>query len=254
MNRIFSGFVAAALVSFAGAAHAADIPARMPVKATPNQVVAYNWGGFYTASTLGGGWQNIDGHSTVVGSRHNTDGTRAWMGSVVGLQGQWGNWVLGVEGSYTAPLSNKFDSSLGGTADCTFAGAAGACNSRINRIWTGGAKVGYAFGNWMVYGAGGYAGGRIEENTTLNGQVGSLSKANHNGWYAGAGFDWFVTRIWYSDLILGLEYRHIELSDKLHNDLVSPTNNKTFGGDIDMIMAKATFKWVGAGPLTPFVK
>src|SRR6185295_18604671 len=126
MNRIFSGFVAAALVSFAGAAHAADIPARMPVKATPNQVVAYNWGGFYTASTLGGGWQNIDGHSTVVGSHHNTDGTRAWMGSVVGLQGQWGNWVLGVEGSYTAPLSNKFDSSLGGTADCTFAGAGGA--------------------------------------------------------------------------------------------------------------------------------
>ena len=106
----------------------------------------------------------------------------------------------------------------------------------------------------MVYGAGGYAGGRIEENTTLNGQVGSLSKANHSGWYAGAGFDWYVTRLWYSDLILGLEYRHIELSDKLHNDLVSPTLNKTFGADIDMIMAKATFKWVGAGPLTPFVK
>ena len=69
MNRILSGIVFAAVVSFAGAAHAADIPARMPAKATPNEVVAYNWGGFYTASTLGGGWQNIDGR-TIAGTHH----------------------------------------------------------------------------------------------------------------------------------------------------------------------------------------
>ena len=75
MNKILSGIVFAAVVSFAGAAQAADIPARMPVKATPNQVVAYNWGGFYTASTLGGGWQNIDGRS-IGGLVHNTDGSR----------------------------------------------------------------------------------------------------------------------------------------------------------------------------------
>ena len=124
---------------------------------------------------------------------------------------------------------NKFDSSLGGTPDCTVVAAGFACNSRINRLWTGGAKVGYAFGNWMVYGAGGYANGRIEENTTFAGVVGSLSKANHGGWYAGAGFDWYVTRIWYSDLILGLEYRHIELDDKLHNNAVSPAFNGQVG-------------------------
>ena len=112
MNRILSGIVFATVVSFAGAAQAADIPARMPVKATPNEVVAYNWGGFYTASTLGGGWQNIDGHNAA-GGRHNTDGSRAWTGSVVGLQGQWSNWVLGVEGSYSAPFSSKFDSTTG---------------------------------------------------------------------------------------------------------------------------------------------
>ena len=68
-------------------------------------------------------WRWLAEHRRTLhrGCRHNTDGTRAWTGTVVGLQGQWGNWVLGVEGSYTAPLNIKFDSSLGGTADWTFA-------------------------------------------------------------------------------------------------------------------------------------
>jgi outer membrane immunogenic protein len=253
MNKFLSGVVAIAAVSFAGAAYAADIPARMPAKVTPNEVVAYNWGGFYTASTIGGGWDSIDGRSTG-GLVHNTDGSKGWTGSVVGIQGQWSNWVLGLEASYSAPFDSKYESSNPGTADCTPVIAGSTCNAKIDRVWTGGAKVGYAFGNWMVYGAGGYAGGRIKENTAFNGVVGSISKENHSGWYAGAGVDYFVTRIWYSDLILGLEYRHIELSDKLHNNDAGPAFNKTFGGDIDMIMAKATFKWVGMGPLTWFVK
>ena len=136
MKTLFAGLVGAMAV-FAGPALAADIPARMPVKGPPAQVVAYNWGGFYTATTVGGGWQHIHGVDAA-GLIDNTHGSRGWTGSHVGLQGQWGNWVLGVEGGFLAPFGHRFNSSAGGTADCTVVGAGFACNSRINYIWTGG--------------------------------------------------------------------------------------------------------------------
>jgi outer membrane immunogenic protein len=249
MKKLFAGVIGA-MAALAGPALAADIPARMPAKAPPAYVAAYNWGGFYTASSIGGGWQEING--SLAGLVHNTDGTRWWTGSHIGIQGQWGNWVLGAEVGYTTPLNRRFDSSVGGTADCTVVGAGLSCNSRINSIWTVGGKAGYAFGNWMVYGAGGYANGRIEENTTLGGVIVSGSKASHSGWYAGGGIDWYVTRIGWSDLILGVEYRHIELENKTHNDIAGPAFNTTFNADVDLIMAKATFKWIGAGPFTAF--
>jgi len=252
MKKFLAGIIGAT-AAFAAPALAADIPARRTVVAAPAQVMAYNWGGIYTASTLGGGWHDING-TTAAGLVDNTHGSRGWTGSHIGIQGQWGAWVLGVELGYTTPLSRKFDTSNGGTADCTVVGAGFSCNSRINSIWTLGGKAGYAFGNWMVYGAGGYANGRIEENTTLGGVITSGSKASHNGWYAGGGIDWYVTRIWYSDLILGVEYRHIELENKTHADLAGPAFNKTLNADVDLVMAKATFKWVGAGPLTPFMR
>ena len=250
MKNLFAGMIGA-VAPFVGPALAADVPARIPVKATPNQVVAYNWAGFYSATSIGGGWQNIDGRSAA-GGIDNTHGSRTWTGSSIGVQGMWGNWVLGVEGSYNTPLTNKFDSSAGGAANCTVVAAGFSCNSRINNIWTVGGKAGYAFGNWMVYGSGGYANGRVEETTTLGGIIGTGSKASQSGWYGGAGVDWFVTRIWSSDLILGVEYKHIELDDKLHGNIAGPAFNKTFSADVDTVMAKATFKWVGAGPFSAF--
>ncbi len=45
----------AALVAFAGAASAADMPARMATKAVP-YVALYNWTGFYVGANLGYGW------------------------------------------------------------------------------------------------------------------------------------------------------------------------------------------------------
>ena len=255
MKSIFATVIGAAAVlaipGFSISAQAADIPARMPAKVEAFVPAAYDWSGIYTATSIGVGWDNING-STAGGATANTSGTHGWMGSHIGYQHMWGNWVLGVEGSYSTPFTSKSDNTAGGTADCTAVGAGFSCNSRINDIWTVGGKAGYAMGNWMVYGAGGYANGRIEETTSLGGIVGSGSKANHSGWYAGAGVDWYVTRFMWSDLILGVEYRHIALDDKLHNDIAGPAFNKTFNADVDTVMLKATFKWVGAGPFSIF--
>src|SRR5690349_19042682 len=147
MKRFFVGAIAATGL-FASFAYAADLPARRAEAITPAQVVAYNWSGFYTATTVGGGWQHIHG-SDAAGGIDRTSGSRGWTGSAIGIQGMWGNWVLGLEGSYSTPFSHKYDSSTG--ANCTVVAGA-TCNSRINSIWTVGGKAGYAFGNWMVYG------------------------------------------------------------------------------------------------------
>ncbi len=249
MKSIVAGAIAAVIL-FVSPVLAADLPARIPVKA-PSLPVVYDWSGIYTASSIGGAWENINGTS-LGGATANTDGTQGWLGSHVGYQKMFGAWVFGIEGGYSTPFTSKYNHQSGGTGDCSAVGAAFQCNSRINDVWTIGGKAGYAFGNWMVYGAGGYANGRVEETTSLGGVVGSGSKENQSGWYAGAGVDWYVTRIFYSDLILGVEYRHIALDDKLHSDLGGPAFNKTFNSDIDTVMLKATFKWVGMGPLSVF--
>ena len=231
-------------------AFAADLPARLPAKAQPIPIAPYDWSGIYTSSAIGGGWQHINGSGA--GGVADTHGSDGWLGSSIGYQRQFGAWVLGVEGGYFTPINTRWHHSAGGTGDCTVVGAGFSCDSRINDIWNVGGRLGYALGNWMFYGEGGYANGRIEETTSLGGVVGSGSKANHNGWYAGAGVDYYVTRIMFSDLIIGVEYRHVGLDNETHADFPTPAFNRTFNGDVDMVLAKATFKWVGAGPFSAF--
>jgi outer membrane immunogenic protein len=254
MIRTFT--VAAALLALIGVpAVAADIPARMPAKAPPAAVVTYNWSGFYTATTIGGGWQDIDGVGTVAPfDAHRVKATRFWTGSHVGYQVMLNQWVVGIEGSFSAPWDKDYATANTGS-DC-FAGTADrTCHSRIKNIWTVGGKAGRAFGNWMVYGAGGYANGRIEQfaSVTSTGVTLGGNNLRHDGWYAGGGVDMLVTRVMWSDLILGVEYRHYDFSRRGHPDVSGvAANDHSFRATVDTIMAKATFKWVGAGPFAYF--
>jgi outer membrane immunogenic protein len=250
MKSIFAAVIGAIALS-AAPALAADLPARMPVKAMP-MPVAYDWSGIYSSSAIGGGWSHVDGRSLATGANANTHGSDGWSGSSFGYQKQIGLWVVGLEAGYFTPFSSHNHHTAGGTADCAVVGAGFSCNSRINDIWNVGGRLGYSFGNWMLYGQGGYANGRIEETTSFGGIVGSGSAANHSGWYAGAGVDWYVTRFMWSDLILGVEYRHYELDSRNHADFPTAAFNRSFSGDVDMVLAKATFKWVGMGPLSAF--
>jgi outer membrane immunogenic protein len=231
---------------------AADIPARMPVKAPAAVVAAYDWSGFYTATTIGGGWQDIDGVWVAPPDLHRTSATRFWTGSHVGYQVMMPNrWVIGVEGSYSAPWDKKYATSSTGPDCVNISGPAGStCGARITNVWTIGGKVGHAFGNMMVYGAGGYANAKIEQFFSSNpsGVWDSSDSRRHGGWYVGAGFDVLVTRIMWSDLILGVEYRHYEFERGSHPTQMAGAA-RNFDATVDTIMAKATFKWVGAGPL-----
>src|SRR3954469_10500466 len=102
MKRLFlSALALAAMVS------GQVVAAGMPVKATPVvPVQAYDWSGLYVGAGTGGVWANTIRHMPdlpIVGlppqsfPAHSTD----WIYNVhAGVQGQWGRWVIGIEGAY----------------------------------------------------------------------------------------------------------------------------------------------------------
>lgn len=209
----------------------------------------FDWTGFYAGATLSGGWQEINGRFVSgLASPHGTSANRFWGGGHVGYQVMLPNrWVVGIEGSYSTPWDDAYATATTGP-DCFTFTANRTCGSRIMNVWTAGAKIGHAFGNWMAYFAGGYANARIDhfDAQTSTGLLFDSDSKRHNGWYAGAGVDMFVTRVMSSDLILGIEYRHMEFLDRFHPGSVG-VNGKNLGATVDTIMVKLTFKWVGAG-------
>jgi outer membrane immunogenic protein len=242
MRTTITGVLSAGVIAFSFAASAAD----MPVKA-PSPVVApapyYNWTGFYSATGLGGAWSDINGTDVLTGVARNGDGNKFNYASIIGAQYQFGNWVIGVEGAWNKLMDKSYDSVASGTADCGF-GAGVVCESRIDNILTVGARLGYTWDRFMLYGTGGYASGKIYSKiydstfTTLFADT----DERHSGWYAGVGAEYFVTKFLWSDLILGVEYQHIDLDTERHFDPVGG-NDGDFDGTVDIVRARLVFKW-----------
>src|SRR5215210_8401317 len=95
------------LVSIAGPALAADMPA---YKAPP-PAPYYNWSGYYIGFNIGGQWSEVErtfpsfptasgGFNS--GSPFSTDSNDGIFGTHIGLQYQFGYWVLGIEAAVSA--------------------------------------------------------------------------------------------------------------------------------------------------------
>jgi outer membrane immunogenic protein len=229
------------------------------LKAPPVATV-YNWTGFYTASSVGGQWWDISGiYAAPPPDQHNTSGSKGIYGSHFGYQYQMGSLVLGAEAGYNSGWNGRSDltTSLSPAVVTPGADCLGAsplpnrtCESRIKNYWSAGVKLGWAWTNFMGYGTAGYANGKVNTDTVVTGTVPpvftSITSQNQGGWYAGVGADMFVTKIWMSDLILGLEYQHVELDTRLHVDTLpgaTGVNNRNVQATDDVVRAKATFKW-----------
>ena len=94
-------------------------------------------------------------------------------------------------------------------------------------------RIGYAWGPTLLYGLGGYAGAYVDGRLQDNGGDfidAIFDKQWHNGWVVGAGFEHLL----HPNVVVGLEYRHLSLNDKLHLG----TNN--FAGDV----ACSTIAWM----------
>jgi outer membrane immunogenic protein len=186
---------AAALAAFVlpGIANAADlaVPPAPPVF-VPAPVLS--WTGAYVGLNGGGGWGTTAHTFTGVAaglsaSTGNFKTSGGVAGGTWGYNYQIGAWVFGAE-------SDLDWANIRGTFTATIPGViAGSLSTKLNWLSTYRARVGYTWGQSMLYATGGAAVGNI--TATAAGTVpavpatGSTSQSNTElGWTAGAGFEY----------------------------------------------------------------
>jgi outer membrane immunogenic protein len=241
---------------FAGLATSA-MAADMPLKA-PAAVAAVNWTGLYSATSIGGYWSDLQADwpnrvpLTLPGS-FDHDQSTGITGSHLGIQFQYSNIVLGVEGGFSRVWSER---RVIGTPQTGCPSPALTCLAGLNNIFTIGPRLGIAFNNWLFYGTGGYASGRIESQSFTNatGLQVERVRVRDNGWFAGGGIDYMLMRnTLFGDVIVGVEYQHVDLGTTTIFSPIDPVaggpNLRNITASADIARARLTFKpsWFGGG-------
>jgi outer membrane immunogenic protein len=240
------------------------MPTKAPVSAPLlAPLAAPSWTGFYAGANVGYGWG--DNAATVTandpatrffsgvvdsGSIHppRFDTNGVFGGLQVGYNQQFAvNWLAGIEADIQ--WSNIKGSSYGAFSDFPLSLTSNA-NEHVHWFGTVRGRLGYLVTpNWVVYGTGGYAYGRVESQASLN----NISVDPHSwiasgitftcpasaacaagsrtdirsGWTAGGGFEYMLTgdTLFARPVTLKLEYLYVNLgSDHL---LVPSVNNPT---------------------------
>jgi len=269
MKKFLLGSVALFALS-AGPALAADMPA---YKAAPYAAPSYyNWSGYYIGFNIGGQWDHVDvafpnngGGFLTGGGRGNfaSQSNDGIFGTHLGLQYQWGAWVLGVEGGLSAGF-HEMRGTTGVLPTPTFT-ANTFGETKVTNILTVGPKLGYAFDRWMIYGTGGYASADLKANfcSTVTGVCNNgtgafaVGQSRNNGWFAGAGIDYMIHKGSLVDVILGAEYQHWDVEGKrafCFNLGCTPVSGADYdlSAHGDIFRAKLTIKynpWASASPV-----
>jgi outer membrane immunogenic protein len=229
-------------------ASAADMPV-----APPPPPPIYDWSGLYLGFGIGvanheAEWEFVLRDPARRSLNHDFDQTRIQLHAgyqyMFGMG--WGGIVLGVDLAAAFPLEDRFGSSAIGCLPVQ-----AFCETRFNALYTVGGKLGLAFNQFMIYGAGGYAVADVNTHfLVVDGPVGGRQFGDggwQDGWYFGAGVDWAAYKGNGIDLILGFEYKHIELDAARHfldfGDVDRRTRDVTVTSD--QFMAKATLKFGG---------
>ena len=197
VNRTYALLVAACLgACFMRGAVAMDLN-DFPV--TPPGPQKPEWAGFYLRNNSAGGSGNVpwaamtpaSGFSAAAPSVNNT----------YGYNFQSGNFVFGLEGSFSAA---NFD----GRFTSPYLPGVGAWTPNMNWLGTVTGRVGYSFGKILPYVKGGFA--SAETGSPLQGSpTGAFSQGTTStGWTGGVGLEYQVS----PKLSLGLEYLYTDLS------------------------------------------
>jgi outer membrane immunogenic protein len=180
--------------------------------AAPAAALGAQWGGFYAGGEVGGAWSKFDWTYTnpnfyntlgalLLGSDFSHSASSMIGGVFTGYNFQTGPWVYGVEISVAASDLKRTKPSPFFPAD--------TYTSKLDWLSTATARAGYAFGNWLVYAKGGYAGADVK--LTLFAPTGSVRAEDSfwaNGWTVGGGLDYRLN----NSVTLGVVYSYVDLS------------------------------------------
>jgi len=217
--------VAAALPFNANAADMYRAPAPTTYAPPPPVVQPNTWAGFYVG--VNGGYGSGAGDDSVTlrsgntGARGDIDG--GFGGGQIGYNFQSGSFVYGLETDIQAGRLTGKSSGTDGV---------NAYTSRESADWFGTlrGRLGYAFGNTLLYGTGGFAYGGV--NQKLNyADVLFDNNDTRTGWAAGGGVEYKVTPNW----SLKGEYQYIDFGKE---DLSSAAGNTVSGPDTAFHTAK----------------
>lgn len=211
-----------------------------------------SWGGLYGGAHIG--WAAASYTSELQGfpgNLVNGDHDTGIAGLHVGFQHQINKIVIGLEGSYggTGLFSSNGDRIAGGTPDCLGVNAAGpllSCEARFHNLLTLGPRIGWAINsNWLLYGTGGFAAARISDQVIQNstGRVVGSTSAVHGGWFYGGGIEYALG----SNLVLGVEYLHVDLDSKLRCEIATlggcaAGESRVGSAEADVFRARLSFK------------
>src|SRR3954451_19330233 len=107
-----------------------------------------DWRGVYFGLHSGYQWSSIDHNFTDFGTRDSVDQSSAFGGAHIGVQHQFNNIVLGVEGNFDTMFKET-----DGSTSCP--NPALRCKGHVDDIWSVGGRAGWAAGHWMPYLTGG---------------------------------------------------------------------------------------------------
>jgi outer membrane immunogenic protein len=204
----------------AAPAFAADL--RMPVKAPVVAPAPYfNWSGCYIGVHGGGAWGDkrafIAPPSGAEIFAFDTSGGLA--GGQVGCDFQTGAFVFGLEGSASW-------ASISGNGNDLFTGGISRLNVEAEWIATATGRIGWAFGQTLLYAKGG--GAWVHDHYRLfdlNGGLGlgmgalvSTTGRTHAGWTVGGGVEWAFAPSW----SVKVEYNYIDLGRERHHFTLVP--------------------------------
>jgi outer membrane immunogenic protein len=233
-------------------------------RSAPAPAIAYNWTGFYIGGSVGGAWESIDWRylNPVPATLHSFSPTKdlGVYGGHIGAQIQFGAIVVGVEaGGIGAFDQSEFATKVGvsPTGPCT-ANIGQACEARMKEVFTIGPRLGVAWDKFLVYGTGGWATGKVDTQLTrFPGGAAIIDQTSHDqdGWFAGGGVEYALTQ----NLIIGVEYQHIDLGSELHTstlDGVLPcpaigTNCRDVSASEDIVRARLSYKFFGTEMRAP---
>jgi len=247
--------IASALVVglYAGTAAAADLP--VGPAGTPWAPLIDTWTGFYIGVNAGGARSD----NTVAYAQLGTPGfasasftnTSAVGGAQAGFNWQMASFVVGVE----IDLDGRR-----WTASSTSAPLAGNAIDLVtlsqNENWLGTARgrLGFAWGDALLYATGGAAAGEVEHSVTefrvTTGDTRNLTDSPTKiGCVVGAGLEY---RVW-GNVSVGVEYLHVDLGNTTLTNTASivggtvfPPSQATFTDRSDIVRARLNWLFGGA--------
>ena len=239
---------ATALTALAGPALAADLAVRAPAPYAPAPaayVPAFTWTGFYVGANAGGAVSSDITSTTVfdpsVGGGVDKASVRAGgfaVGGTLGYNYQiYQNFVIGVEGDIGyADIQAKSTTSGFGFSSTDRIGVDGYLGTIRGRI-------GYAMGQWLFYGTGGYAfadGRAVSTATSPFGTVSSSASRDLQGYVVGGGVEYAMT----PNLSVKGEYLYMDF-DKQR--VVSPLSVTSVSQDAHLLKIGVNYKFNGLG-------